>query len=194
MKKTAALSDGKEVVIRKLTPADLDDLMRFYRSLPAEDRKYLRVDVTDRAVVARRIRHAETEHVYRIVALHKDRIIADGALEVSGEEWKKHQGELRVIVSRPFRKRGLGMVMMRELYLLAAEKNVETVVAKMMRPQKAAQTICRRLGFHEQALLPDYVKDLSGHPQDLLIMISNLEEMWKELDQFYGAADWERCR
>lgn len=181
MDKTATLKDGKKVVIRGLTLKDLDKLMAFYRSLPPEDRKYLRVDVTARDVVAQRIKHADKEHIFRIIALYKDKIVGDGALELSGEEWRKHQGELRVIVSRPFRRRGLGMVMMRELYFLAAEKNLETVVAKMMRPQKAAQTICRRLGFHEEALLPDYVKDLSGKTQDLIIMICNLKDMWKEI-------------
>jgi RimJ/RimL family protein N-acetyltransferase len=194
MEKTEVLKDGKKVLIRSLTQKDLDKLMQFYRSLPPEDRKYLRVDVTNRDVVAQRIKHTEQAKAIRIVALYKDKIVADGALELSGEEWRKHQGEIRVIVSRPFRRRGLGTVMMRELYFLAAEKNIEKVIAKMMRPQTAARTICRKLGFKEEHLLPDYVKDLSGKPQDLVIMTCDLPDMWKELDSFYSDSDWERCR
>jgi RimJ/RimL family protein N-acetyltransferase len=194
MQKLETLKDGKKILIRSITPKDLDKLMQFYRSLPPEDRKYLRVDVTDRNVVAQRIKHHELGEVTRVAAFYKDRIVADGALELSGEEWRKHQGEIRVIVSRPFRRRGLGMIMMRELYFLAAEKNVEKVVAKMMRPQTAARTICHRLGFREEHLLPDYVRDLSGKPQDLIIMTCDLPDMWKELDSFYSDSDWERCR
>lgn len=194
MDKAETLKDGKKVVIRNLVLKDLDKLMALYRSLPPEDRKYLRVDVTNREIVTQRIKLADSEYIHRIVALYKDRIVADGALELSGEEWRKHQGEIRVIVARPFRRLGLGMVMMKELYFLAAEKGVETVVAKMMRPQKAAQIICRKLGFHEEALLPDYVKDLSGKTQDLLIMMCNLKDMWKELDHLCSDSDWERCR
>src|SRR4030043_2434438 len=95
-------------------------------------------------------------------------------------------------ISRPFRRKGLGMIMIRELYFLAAARNIATVVPKMMRPQKGAQTIFHRLGFREEALLPDYVRDLTGKPQDLLIMICKLGDMWTELDQFYSDSDWER--
>lgn len=194
MDKVETLKDGKKVVIRSLTSKDLDKLMAFYRSLPLEERKYLRVDVTDRKVVAQRIKSAEHDKVFRIIALYQDRIVADGALELSGEEWRRHQGELRVIAARAFRRRGLGLIMMRELYFLAAAENVEKLVAKMMRPQKSARAICLRLGFREELLLPDYVKDLSGKPQDLVIMTCDLDDMWSEVDEFYGASDWQRCR
>jgi len=194
MEKTEVLKDGKKIIIRPLTLKDLDKLMAFYKSLPPEDRKYLRVDVTDRKVVAERIRLTDEGQVFRIIALAKDKIVADGALELSGEEWRRHQGEVRLIVARPFRRKGLGMIMIRELYFLAAARNVATIVAKMMRPQKAAQTIFHRLGFREEALLADYVKDLTGRTQDLLIMTCDLGDMWTELDHFCSDSDWERCR
>ncbi len=194
MEKTETLKDGKKVTIRPLTLKDLDRLMAFYCSLPPEDRKYLRVDVTERKVVSERIRLIDQGHVIRIIALYKDKIVADGALELSGEEWRRHQGEVRLIVSRPYRRKGLGMIMIRELYFLATARNVETIVAKMMRPQKGAQTIFHRLGFREEALLPDYVRDLTGKTQDLLIMVCNLGDMWNELDHLYSDSDWERCR
>jgi len=194
MNKIETLKDGKKVIIRSLTSKDLTKLMAFYRSLPLEDRKYLRVDVTDKKVVAERIKSAAHDKIFRLVALYKDRIVADGALELSGEEWRRHQGELRVIVARAFRRRGLGLVIMRELYFLAAAKNVEKLVAKMMRPQQSARAICLRLGFKEELLLPDYVKDLSGKSQDLVIMTCDLTDLWSEIDEFYGASDWQRCR
>jgi len=194
MEKTETLKDGKEVTIRALESKDLDRLLAFYRSLPLEDRRYLRVDVTDRKVVAERIRFIEKGQVFRIIALYKDRIVADGALELSGEDWRRHQGEVRVIVARPFRRKGLGTIMIRELYFLAAARNVATIVAKMMRPQKEAQHIFHRLGFREEALLPDYVRDLTGKTQDLLIMVCPLQDMWTELEHFTSDSDWERCR
>jgi L-amino acid N-acyltransferase YncA len=194
MEKTLALKDDKKIIIRSLVSQDLDKLMKFYRTLPPEDRRYLRVDVTDRDIVAQRIRMGEAGLVHRIVAVFNGKIVAEGALELSGEEWRKHQAELRVIVARPFRRKGLGLIMMREIYLLAAEKNIAQVVAKMMRPQKEAQAICRKLGFREEALLPDYVRDLSGKTQDLVIMICDLGDLWRELDHFYSDSDWERCR
>ena len=194
MDKTETLKDGSKVTIRNLTIEDLDRLMSFYQSLPEEDMKYLRVDVTNRNIVKQRIEAAESANTFRIIALKGDTIIADGALELTTEEWRRHQGELRVIVAEEFRRKGVGMIIMREVYFLAIEKKVEKVIAKMMKPQAAARKICQTLGFHEEVLIPDYVKDQTGKSQDLVIMTCDIQELWKELDQFYMDSDWERCR
>ncbi len=194
MEKAETLKDGTKVTIRNLTIDDLDRLMSFYRSLPEEDLRYLRVDVTNRNIVKQRIESAEAANIFRIIALKGDRIIGDGALELTTEEWRRHQGELRVIVAEEFRRKGAGMIIMRELYFLAMEKKVEKVVAKMMKPQVAARTICKKLGFKEEVLIPDYVKDQTGKSQDLVVMTCDIQELWKELDQFYMDSDWERCR
>lgn len=192
-KKTEILKDGTKVIVRNLHPDDLDALMKFYRSLPDEDRIYLKVDVTKKRVVKQRIGLIETGHIFRIVATHGSDIIADGALELS-EEWGKIQGELRVIVASEFQRKGLGTIMMRELYLIAIRKNIEKIVAKIMKPQVAAQSICRKLGFRKEAVMHDYVRDQAGEPQDFVIMTINLKDLWEELEYFYSAGDWQRCR
>ena len=194
MNKTETLKDGTAVVIRDLKPEDLETLMTFYAALPEEDRKYLKVDVTDRDVVRKRIALLEQGNVFRLVALAGGRVLADAMLEVSAEEWRRHQGELRVIVAPDFRHKGLGLVMMRELYFIAAGRNVEIMVAKFMRPQEGARRICRRLGFHEESILPDYVKDRSGEVQDLIVMTADMKEFWNDLESFYHGTDWERCK
>ena len=194
MDKIETLKDGTKVSIRNLTLNDLDNLMKFYCALPEDDRKYLRVDVTDREVVEQRIRLIESGNISRIIALHEDEIIADGALELFADEWRKHQGELRVIVARTFQHKGLGMIMMRELYFLAAQKKVEMLIVRMMRPQTAARNICRRLGFREELLIPDYLRDLTGATQDMVVMTCDIQEFWKELEHFYMDSDWQKYR
>ena len=194
MKKKETLKDGTRVEIKDLTKNDLDKLMKFYRSLPEMDRKYLRVDVTDRNVVENRMKLIKTGNLVRIIAIKDDEVIGDGALEMPIDDWRKHQCELRVIVSRDYRRKGLGMVMMRELYFIAAGKNIKTVVAKFMRPQAAARKILRKLDFHEEGLLPDYVRDQSGRIQDMVIMTCDMKHLWQELELFYSDSDWRRCR
>lgn len=194
MEKKETLKDETKVVIRELHINDLDKLMKFFSALPPEDRKYLRIDVTNREIVEERIKLIKTAKVFRLVALSDDKIIADGALELSLEGWREHQGELRVIVARPFQHKGLGMIMVRELYFIAVEKKVEQVVVKMMRPQIAAKRIFRKLGFREEHLIPDYVRDMSGEKQDLIIMTCNTKDLWNELEHVYSDSDWQRCR
>jgi L-amino acid N-acyltransferase YncA len=194
MDKTERMKDGTEVTIRRLVPNDIDKLMEFYASLPKEDRRYLKFDVTDRTVVAKRLRRVESGDDIRIVAVHGGVIVASGALELSGEGWSKHQGEIRVIVARPFQHRGLGKIMIRELYFIAVQNQITTIVARMMRPQAGAQTTFRRLGFREETMLPDFVKDIQGGSQDLIVMTCDVKDLWRELDRTFSESDWQRCR
>ena len=194
MDKTERMKDGTEVTIRRLVANDIDRLMDFYGSLPEEDRKYLKFDVTDRKIVAKRLRRIETGDDIRIVAVHGGVIVASGALELSGESWSKHQGEIRVIIARPFQHRGLGTIVIRELYFIAVQNQITTIVARMMRPQAGALKIFRRLGFREESLLPDFVKDLGGESQDLIVMRCEVKDLWNELDRLFSESDWQRCR
>ncbi len=194
MKKKETLKDGTKVEIRNLTRNDLDGLMKFYRSLPELDKKYLRVDVMDRNVVEQRIKLIKTGNLTRVIALKDNKIIGEGALELPQEEWRKHHGELRVIISREHRRKGLGMILMRELYFIAAGRNVKKIVVKFMRPQTAPRKILRKLDFHEEILIPDYVRDRAGKTQDMVIMTCDMKDLWKELEHFYTDSDWQRCR
>ncbi len=188
------LKDGREVSIREIKPADVERSHAFFRGLPQEDRAYLRIDVTDRAMVEKRISTIDRDRIRRLVAVHEDKIVADGTLESDGLQWDDHLAELRLIVARPFQRLGLGMLMARELYFLAARKNVEEIVVKFMPPQKAARNIFEKLGFHEDAVLHDFVKDRNGHKQDLIIMRCNLQSLWEKLESYMHTSDWQRTR
>jgi L-amino acid N-acyltransferase YncA len=191
----AQLKDGTEVLIRLLRIDDLDQSLAFFQALPEEDRAYLRVDVTKRDVVERRICQAlRSDNIERIVALDGKEIVADGALEVGGDEWDRHVGELRVVVAHAYQRKGLGTVMMRELYAEAASKKVQEIVVRIMRPQKAAWEICRKLGFKEELLLHDYLKDVVGRKQDLILMRCDLEELWQSMEDYIERSDWRGTR
>ncbi len=194
MKKKETLKDGTGIVIRTLTLKDLEKLMAFYRSLPYDDRKYLRIDVTDQSAVEKKLRTMKEGSSVRIIALHNNMIIAMGILELGADDWRKNQGEIRVVVAREFQRRGVGMMMIRELYLLAVDHKVEKIVAKMLKPQIAARKICKKIGLREELSLPAYVKDQDKEDQDLIIMTCNIDELWKEFETLYKDSDWQRCR
>lgn len=194
MGKQVKLKDGTEVLLRRMTAEDLERSVAFFAALPEEDRAYLRRDVTKRKVVMRRIAESESGKAMRVVAEIDGEIVADGALELEPEDWKQHVGEIRLIVARPFRRRGLGILVARELYELAAAARLEEIIVKMMRPQKAAQSIFKRLGFERETVMPDYVKDLGGGKQDMILMRCDLEALWKKMEDFLADGDWQRTR
>ena len=184
------LKDGTHVLIREPTMDDLGASLRFFEALPPEDRQYLRVDVTQKDVVERRLRQAVHGEVHRVVALVDDRIVADGALEHSDESWRRHQAEIRVIVDREFRTKRLGTLLIHELFKVAQEHDVEKVVVKMAGPQIAARRVCERLGFHVDAVLDNYIKDAANNLQPMVVMSCSLGEMYRELKDFYRVDDW----
>ncbi len=194
MCKKAKLKDGVEVEIRSMKKDDLEKSFAFFQALPEEDRVFLRTDVTKRELVQQRTLSIDSGKVLRIIATIGDDIVADGVVELEGHSWKKHVGELRLFVAKAYQRKGLGILMAQELYSLAASARVEEIVVKMMRPQKAARSIFRKLGFHEEILMPDYVKDLSGKKQDLIIMRCDLDALWKELEDYFTDTDWQRTR
>jgi L-amino acid N-acyltransferase YncA len=194
VEKKVRLKDRTEILIRDMMPEDLDLSLAFFRSLPDEDRAYLRRDVAQRGAVEGRIREIRTRDVMRLVAVADDQVVADGSLERSSEDWKKHVGEVRLIVAQPYKRKGLGRLMARELFLLAAQAKMEEILVRMMRPQKAAQSIFHRLGFRQEMVLPDYVVDRHGKKQDMIIMRCDLEALWREMEDFFATGDWERTR
>ena len=130
----------------------------------------------------------------RLVAVVDEQIVADGSLELEVQGWKEHIAEIRLIVARPFQRKGLGTLMARELYLIAASKKVEEIIVKIMGPQVGVQNIFKRLGFHQEAVLHHYVKDISGTKQDLIVMRCDLEELWQKLGDHIVDSDWQRMR
>jgi L-amino acid N-acyltransferase YncA len=194
MNKKIKLNDGNEVVIRELGKDDIERSHAFFCALPDEDRAYLRTDVTNREIVERRILAMESRGIMRLAAAADDEIVADGSLELESEGWKEHIAELRLIVARPYQRKGLGKMMARELYLLAASKKVEEIVVKIMEPQIHARTIFKKLGFHHDTVFEDYVKDIHGVKHDLIIMRCDLEALWSKIGEHMAISDWQRMR
>lgn len=192
--KTVVLKDGRKVVIRQMSPDDTERSFDFFASLPEDDRRYLRVDVTRREIVEMRTRDLDSGRVVRLVAQDNDAIVADGALELAGHGWGDNVAEVRLIVARPYQRLGLGTLMARELYFTAAERKVDRIVARMMRPQRGARQIFKRLGFKDEFLIPEHVRDQDGKWQDLIIMRCNLEDLWSEMEHLLEGSDlqWHR--
>lgn len=192
--KTVSIRDGRTVTVRRMRPDDVQRSYEFFCALPEEDRKYLRVDVTRRDLVERRTLETDERRAVRVVAEHDGEIVADGTLELEGHGWGDNVAEVRLIVARRWQRLGMGTVMARELFHLASKYRVDRIVVRLMRPQAGAHRIFKRLGFHEEFLIPEHVRDRSGTWQDLIIMRCPLDELWRDLEDTLAEGDWQRHR
>ncbi len=177
------LKDGSEVCIRPILLEDLDAICEFFAALPEGDRAYLRFDVTDRQVVEDRLREIQNwGRLKRLVACAGEKIVGTGVLELKDSEKEFDLAEVRLIVGHDYQRRGLGMLLARELYFLAARERIREVRARALRPQEAALSILRRLGFHEVEVLEDAAVDRYGKKQDVIVLACPLEGLWNEME------------
>jgi len=194
IEKTLTLKDGRQVTVRNLRPSDVERSYEFFCALPEEDRRYLRVDVTRRRIVERRTTELDRSRIERLVVVYDDEIVADGALELEGHGWGDNVAEIRLIVARDWQRLGLGTLLARELFHLASRYRVDRIIARLMRPQEGAHRIMKRLGFSEEFLIPEHVRDQDGNWQDLIIMRCPLEDLWREMESEFETLDWRRHR
>jgi len=170
MQRVVVLRDQRVITLRPIEADDAERSLAFFLGLGDEERKYLRRDVTRREVIDERIDEALQHKVGRIVALHDDRIVADGSLVPERFRWADGIAEIRIIVATDFRRVGLGLRLTRELYALAHLWGISRINARMMAPQSAARAIFHKLGFDEEFVIPRHVTDRDGNWQDLVVM------------------------
>lgn len=180
--KKIRLRDGTEILLRTLEKTDGNALLEFFRQLPEEDRLFLRDDVTKEETINRWVTEIDFDKVLPILALHKDKIVGDATLHFNKIGWARHLAELRCVVAREFQKKGLGTALMRELVACAQQRGVEKIVAQMMDTQIGAQKAFQKLGFIKEAELHGFVSDLCGIKHNLIIMVNDVNELWKKME------------
>jgi len=182
--KNVQLKDGKEVIFRVMTDNDLDRLVEFYRSIPEKDRLFLRVDVTDRKNVESRFGNLDYNNAFPILVFERDKIVAIGTLFRPEFGWMRNLGEIRVLVSPDFQRRGLATILVRELFFRALKSKIYKLQAEMTDVQESAIAAFERMGFREEARLKKHVTDIRGRRRDLVIMTLDVEDFWYLIEDF----------
>lgn len=185
------LRDGTAVLLRPMADGDQVRVKAFYKGLPEEDRLFLRDDVTRDEVVDHWFAELNYERVLPILALIEDQseVVACATLHRSPHGWQRHVAEIRIVVARPYQRRGLGSIMARVLVSEALEAGLEKLVAAMMTDQPLARKAFSQLGFIPEATLKDHVMDLKGRTHDLLIMTQNVKALWEEMERAANSHD-----
>jgi RimJ/RimL family protein N-acetyltransferase len=169
------LASDKAVEIRLMVPEDRDAVLAFARKLPEEDLLFLRVDITQAAVVDDWVERIRGGSSTSLVAYAEDELIGYATVHRNDAPWTRGLGELRVNVSPAYRGKGLGRVLTAQIFDLSQALGLRKLTAQMTADQRGAQAAFRRLGFVQEALLADYVEDRNGTPRDLVIMSHDVD-------------------
>ena len=176
------LAHGVTVNVRLAGPGDERGLLDFYRTLPLEDRLFLKDNVTTDGWVARFMRRIACGEVRSLVAERDGRLVAEATLARATHGWSVHVAELRVVVARIVRRQGLGSALAGLLVEMAIDEGADKLVVQVVEHQVAALQVFRKLGFQPEAVLRRHVKDVSGTRRDLLVLANDLSHAWVAME------------
>ncbi len=176
---------GVDYVIRRMTAEDGSALLKFAQALPEHDILYLRRDITRQEGVDRWLRELNSGRIHSLIALVDDELVGYSTINLTNLDWTRHVGEIRVSVSLSVRKSGLGRTLVREAFKLAVTLGLEVITSSMTPDQKTARALFEELGFKNEAVLRDHMKDRNGRYHDLLIMAVNVDSFLAQR-QAYG--------
>jgi L-amino acid N-acyltransferase YncA len=172
--KQVKLSDGTEVTIRHMQPADQEKILTFASKLPEQDLLFLRTDITDRQVVKQWAENIKDGHTVSLLAELNGEIVAYASVHLDQARWTRHVGELRVNESPRLRGRGLGKRLTSEIFEIGKSLGLKKLAAMMTPDQADARAAFEHLGFRVEAVLADWVEDRSGRLCDVAVMTHDL--------------------
>jgi len=174
-RKEGVLKDGTKVLLRPMVREDRDKLMDFFSRVSDLDRQFLRSDVHDPKVIDTWVNNIDYKKVFPLLAEVNGRIVGDATLHMRRAGWKRHLGNVRVVVASDFQGRGLGTLLINEIAELAGEFGLEKLVSEIYFNSPAAINAFKRAGFGVKAVFEDLVKDLYGNNIDMIVMVCDVE-------------------
>ncbi len=186
---TLVLRDGSGVELEVFRPEDAPALQAFYRAIPEEDRLYLKEDVCQDAWAQRFAAKVAEGSIVCIVAKANGIVVGEGSLHRTLHGWVRHVGEVRITVAPDWRRRGLGRALASALVKVATDLGIEKIMAQVVEKQAAARRIFQKLGFHQEAVLPRHIQDLSGAKRDLFLLANDVSQIWAAMEALVSDYD-----
>jgi len=163
--------------LRPYRPEDEAQILAFARSLPEDDRRFLKEDAADPDVVTK---WAQQDHVQRILAWADDAVVGFVGLHPL-RGWSDHVAEMRVLVAPEARAHGIGQRLVRRALAAALDGGTTKVLVEVIADHDRTVSMLQANGFSPEALLTDHVRDRSGELRDLMVLTCRADELLDDL-------------
>jgi len=168
-REVVTLKDGAYVLLRAMAAEDKKALHTFFNAAGEEDHRYFRHNVRDKKVVDGWCDNLDYTQVLPIVALVKERVVGLASLHFFAGP-RRHTGEVRIFLSKEFRKRGLGMKMIRALTELARKQGLYVLTAEIIADKTKVIKAFEQIGFKADCTLDDFFMFPDGDCCDVVLM------------------------
>lgn len=171
------VKDGEgELNLRLMDADDRESIIALAQKLSEADLWFMRRDITQPESVDAWIRDIDNNRAITLLVEDKGHVIAYGSLYHNQLFWNRHLAEIRIMVTAPYRNRGLGNRLATELISFCKELGFEKVFSYTSAEDKGAQKMLEGVGFKAEALLADWIKTRDERTHDLVIMSASLHD------------------
>jgi L-amino acid N-acyltransferase YncA len=182
--KQLTLRNHGDVTVRPLQPDDGDELLRFFLSIPEDERFFLKHEVTAPAVISDWVQHLDFHAALPLVALEGERIVGEAVLIRKRGPARSHLGELRIVVAPDYRDCGLGTALIRELCDIASDAEFNGILFETIPDtEPEAYETAQWLGFIGVGTIEGGARDQKGHLHDIALMVMPLGK-WYEWSKY----------
>jgi len=162
--------DGLRTTFRLMTRDDRDAVVAFATQQPESDRVFLRINITDPAVVDEWLDNIERGRTVTVFAESEHGLIGYASLHHNEMLWTSHMAEIRVLVDHATRGKGIAHRLVGELLHIARAMRLERLICQVPADQDRVRHMFESLGFQPEAILPDWIRTPDGALRDLMIL------------------------
>jgi acetyltransferase len=173
------LKDGVHILLRPMVKEDRAHLDELYAPLGEDDMRYFRENVKDAAILQKWCDGLDYGNILPVLALVKDRAVGSGSLHFF-QGPKRHIGEVRLFLAKDYRKRGLGMKIIRVLIEFARKQGLSTLVAEVIADKTKVVRAFEQMGFEARCTLEDYFMYPDGECSDIVFLTMRLKPREEE--------------
>ena len=168
------LKDGVYVLLRPMLKEDRPHLEQLFGPVGEDDMRYFRHNIKDPAILKDWCDNLDYEAVLPVLALVKDRAVGMGSLHFSHGP-RRHLAEVRLWLSKDFRKRGLGMKILHVLVDFARRQGLSQLIAEVIADKSKVVRAFEQAGFIPRCTLADYFMFPDGDCSDVVLMTMPLK-------------------
>jgi RimJ/RimL family protein N-acetyltransferase len=172
-RQVVTLRDGARVLLRPLTPDDRQGLLDLFLPVSKDELRFMRHNVNDPAVVNGWVDDLDYDKVFPLIAIVGDRIVGEATLHFQ-QGSARHRGELRIFLSKDFRRRGLGTKITQAIIDLAKRRSLYLLEVQTVRDLSNDIKAMEKVGFEIKCTFEDYHMLPDGELRDIVHMILRL--------------------
>ena len=182
--KEVHLKSGEIIILNPLQNEEMEKLIQFFQSLPTDEKMYLRSDVSHRENIIKRFGTLNYNIRFPLLARYDEKIIGIGSMYRAEYGWTRNLGEIRVVISPEFQRKGLCTILVKEMFFHAISTDMYKIQAEIMENQTSAITAFEHMGFKKEAVLQKHVTDIKGERHNLVIMSLDIKDLWYLMEDF----------